>query len=172
MSQPEDWGQLERDWWHKPVTNPQPGCIRWVPYPYARFLRLLELAMRYSKGPYLELGAGIGTKCLAAQALGLEAHGVENCGDYLDEAERLNAPVYRGDVRTEPVADAGIVFLNHPLSDAQAEIDLELRVQAELAPGAVLITVNSLAAPVRGMHWVVIARPMHYDLVVMKHDGR
>jgi hypothetical protein len=169
---PETWAQLERDWWRKARQDVQPGCIGWVPYPFTRFLNLLHLAMGYSKGPYLELGAGIGTKCLAAEVMGLEARGIENCADYLAEAQRLTAPVELGDVRTTDVSGAGIVFLNHPLSDAQAEIDLELAVQAQLAPGAVLITVNSLAAPVRGAHWVVIARPMHYDLVVMKHDAR
>jgi SAM-dependent methyltransferase len=152
----------------------------WEPYPPAEFVRLLYIAMARNQGPFIDLGCGIGTKVLLAEAIGLKALGVELFPAYAAEAKRLGANVVRWDLRDGPpdptIRKCGIVYINHPFRDTVAEDILELRVQEVMAPGAVLITVNNIRTEPED--WDVICRPpwsdpekIRFDWVAQKPGG-
>jgi trans-aconitate methyltransferase len=143
--------------WRARGPAPDPDCTGFLPYPVEPFRRLLAAVRAHVTGTFCDLGAGIGTKVLIAAQLGYQATGIEIRQDYLAEATRIGADVRPGDVRTTEARGYDVVYLNHPLAGADAEAALERRVQAELSPGAVLITVNSPSPPPHGAHWRTLA---------------
>jgi hypothetical protein len=165
---PYDLDRLEEEWASRDIETPA-GCLRWLPYPLADWHKLMQKVIE--TGPrgctYLELGAGIGTKVLAARRLGIDGYGIEINPVYVDEAMRIGAQVALGDVRKASVSGHGVVYLNHPLADETAERELEQRVQAELSPGAILVQVRSALVPA-GSHWELLGRLNAQDLAVRK----
>jgi SAM-dependent methyltransferase len=123
-------------------------CWGFRGYPADWFRRMLEAAINAvdaERPSFIDLGAGIGTKCLYAERLGCTAYGVEHNGHYVAEARKIGASVDLGDVRdwtADIIADADIVFVNCPLREPAAEIAFEAEVAAQMKPGAVLILGN------------------------------
>jgi SAM-dependent methyltransferase len=156
-----DLHALEMEWAGRMTEGVPLDCIRFIPYPMGRFRLLLETAMAHGSGPFLDLGAGIGTKVLAAKEAGLDAHGIELVPAYLAEAERIGADVRPGDIRhiqASRLALYGIIYLNHPLAGAEATQALENRVRVALRPGGVLICVNGELPAPAGAHWLSLVQ--------------
>jgi SAM-dependent methyltransferase len=152
--------QLEQEWKDiHPEHRQQEGRWGWEPFPVDRFLPLLVIAAARNHGPFLDVGCGIGTKLLIAESRGLKAEGIEIVPDYVDEARRLGVNASVADAVTfTRYGEFGIVFINHPLKDFDAEDSLELMIQDQMSPGAVLITVNNIR--VRPDHWKIVAAPI------------
>jgi trans-aconitate methyltransferase len=144
--------------------------VGFLPYPIMEFRHLLDAAISHHPPPsFIDLGAGIGTKVELARLAGIHAaSGIEISDHLLECAESYGFAVFRGDVRTYRVAGIGIVYLNHPLADTQQEAELELRIQAELSPGSVLISVHSHLPPPTGSHWLHLAQVEPHDVAVAK----
>lgn len=160
-------GAAEAYWHDRPVDGVPPGCLPWIPYPAAEFLLLLETALPVVPvATFLDVGCGIGTKCMMAVQHGLAAAGVEIVPAYIAEACRRGVHVFRADARTWDGYGGcwGVVYVNHPLAGDADEAVLERRIQAEMPPGSVLITVNSAAPPA----WPVLARAGDADLAAVK----
>jgi len=142
---------LEAEW----LTRPQAGrsgdaeCYGWEPYSLAEFARLLDLAVpRVPVASCLGVGCGIGTKCLLAASRGLAVEGVERLPVLAAVARGLGVTVHEADARTwDGYGNYGIVYVNCPLKDEDAEAVLEARIRSLMAPGAVLISVNDCGAP-------------------------
>ena len=141
---------LEREWLTRhPGLRSQPGFYGWEPYPLEEFGRLLDAAIPHApSGRLVDAGCGIGTKCLYAAAAGLAAEGVEHAAEYAAEARRLGVTVHEADVRGWPHFGAyGVVYVNCPLKGDREEAAFEAWLHGQMAPGAVLISVNDCGAP-------------------------
>jgi 2-polyprenyl-3-methyl-5-hydroxy-6-metoxy-1,4-benzoquinol methylase len=141
----------------------------WEPYPPLEFANLLSVAIAYNPtGRFLDVGAGIGTKVLIAARMGLDAHGLELYPQYVEAAREMGANVRQWDVRNSFSLRYGIVYINHPLRDTEAEDLLEYRIQHQVAPGTVLITVNNIRTLPED--WNVICRPLWSDPERLRFD--
>ena len=163
-----DVAALEAYWHDRPVDGVPPGCLPWLPYPADDFDVLLGEAVLLTLGTrFLDVGCGIGTKCVLAASRGLLAAGVEVVPAYQHEAARLGIPLFAADARMwDGYGEWDIVYVNCPLAADEAEAVLELRVQDRMRPGGVLISVNSAAPP--GAGWDVALRLNAHDLVAVK----
>jgi len=141
---------LEADWLTRlPRVRAHLEFYGWEPYDLGEFTRLLDAAIPHAaRRSFLDAGCGIGTKCLAAASRGLTAEGVELVPAYAARTRRLGVTVHKADVRGWPhYADYGIVYVNCPLKGEAAEARFERWLHGQMAPGAVLISVNDCAAP-------------------------
>ncbi len=144
----EELDALERSWqWRVPPDDPL--CCDWQPYDLGGFAVLLEQVLPYvpqGRQTFLDVGCGIGTKCLVAAQYGLAASGVERVSAYAAAARELGVSVTVADARTwDGYGDYGLVYLNHPLICGEGcndEAALERRVQDMMSPGAILLSVN------------------------------
>jgi hypothetical protein len=164
---------LEAKWATRGLVDGLPqGCVLFSPFPMRLFALLLGTARRiYPLGPFTDLGAGIGAKVAYAASLGMKASGIEVVPEYAEEARRIGADVRLGDIRTEDFTGlAGIVYINHPLGGSGGEVPLERRIQAQIAPGAVLISVNS-SSPPAGSHWEKLGGDGSLHTVMRKVAG-
>lgn len=150
----------------------------WEPYPAASFANLLTVAMSVNRGTFLEVGCGIGTKLRIAEVMGLEALGLELFPEYVEEARSIGVQVQQYDIREDgfDYSQYGIVYINHPLRDTQAQDILEYRIQDQMKPGAVLITVNNIRTMPED--WEMLCRPLwsepdkiRFDWVARKPGG-
>ncbi len=141
---------LERSWVGKPIGRLDERFHLWAPYGVDEFLRLLDVAIPAARDKtFLDVGCGIGTKCLLAKDRGLEVHGVEWVPEYVAEARQLGVRVYEADIRNWPDYDKfGIVYLNCPFKDNEEEAEFERWLQDAIRSGSVLIQVNDCIAPV------------------------
>jgi SAM-dependent methyltransferase len=144
---------LEREW----AARGDPGndCWGYLPYDPRDFVRLLEAAIPVAPQPtFLEAGCGIGTKCLIAAAHGLEAHGIEIVPELAARAREFGVTVHEQDIRDfGGYGDYGIVWVNRPLRDMEAEDAFERQVREAMAPAAVLIVANTWAHP---LSWIPV----------------
>lgn len=149
----------------------------WEPYPATAFVNLLYVAMSANRGKFIDVGCGIGTKVRIAEALGLEAYGIELFEPYVEEARSLGAQVQQFDIREEfDYSQYGIIYINHPFRDTHAQDVLEYRIQRQMAPGSVLITVNNIRTMPED--WEMLCRPLwsepdkiRFDWVARKPGG-
>jgi hypothetical protein len=139
-----DLEKLEREWINRVPKDPV--YWDWAPYSLTEFNKLLGVALAGKTDDprlFLEVGCGIGTKCLRAVEKGLVAHGIERVAEYADEAKRLGVAVRQCDVYDFNLYFAyDILYINHPLRDGDAEVELEKYIWNEMSPGACLISVN------------------------------
>lgn len=121
----------------------------WAPYGLDDFLRLLDYAIRVApRASFVDIGCGIGTKCLAAQARGLSAYGIDCVPEYVRSARDNGVEAVIVDARTwTGFSEFGIVYVSHPLRDPAAEGALERRVFRQMASGSVFMTLRG-GAPV------------------------
>lgn len=144
----------------------------WEPYPAASFVNLLTIAMGQTRnqGMFIDVGCGIGTKVRIAEAMGLDAYGVELFPEYVAEARRTGMRVQQYDVRTDgfDYSRYDIVYINHPLRDTVAQDAVEYRLQDRMKPGAVLITVNNIRT--MPLEWDMISRPIWSNLDKLRFD--
>lgn len=150
---------LEASWLRR--IQPPPGAFGWEPYDLSAFTALLRQAVLHvprSNTSFIDVGCGIGTKCLVAEQFGLSAWGIDIVPEFLAEAQRHWVRAVLADARTYTrYADFGLVYINHPLvcgDGCAQETELEEYVQAGMASGAVLLSVNYEACPV----WPEVAR--------------
>lgn len=150
----------------------------WEPYPATSFVNLLTVAMSVNHGKFIDVGCGIGTKVRIAEFMGLEAYGVELFAQYVEEARSIGVNVQAYDIREDgfDYSQYGIIYINHPLRDTHAQDLLEYRIQDQMDPGAVLITVNNIRTMPED--WEMICRPLwsdpeklRFDWVAMKPGG-
>jgi hypothetical protein len=128
-------------------------CWGFRPYPADWFRRMLDAAIKAvgkDRPRFIDLGAGIGTKCLAAERAGCLALGVEHNQHYVDEARKLGASVGYGDVADTDVSIYDIVFSNCPFRDPLVQAMFEQKLTDEMKPGAVLILANRAGDAPRG----------------------
>lgn len=130
----------------EPVPAPAGGFgfdrYGWAPYDLDDFVRMLNVAISVTnRMSFVDVGCGIGTKCMAARTAGLSSYGIDCVPEYVEAARSR-------DVRCE-VADAytwshydefGIVYVSHPFRVKALEVKLEQRILRQMAPGAVFMT--------------------------------
>jgi len=150
--------RLDRHWQDSMTGREDLGTYTpWMPSDRAQFLVLLAEAVTEAPGDrFLEIGAGIGTRMLLAQQIfGLEVHGIERVPEYaaqggelgLDHLEVMDAATY------DEYGKHDIVFFNRPFQNGLMQHELEQKVWAEMASGAVVIAMNLLAPPPPG--WIL-----------------
>jgi hypothetical protein len=142
----------------RPETRPDivvpPGRWGAEPYPAAEFLALLCLALGVPwwqdpavRPVFCDVGAGVGTKVLLAQAHGCRAWGIEAVPEYQAAAAKLGADVRLGEAEDQDYAGADVVFLNCLYWTAADQGRLEALVQDRMRPWSVLIQVNHTGPP-------------------------
>jgi SAM-dependent methyltransferase len=147
---------LEDTWrWREPRLRDQELFYAWEPYDIESFLSLLDIAIPkmhiplFGRGSFLDVGCGIGTKCLLAEQRGLNAEGIERVPEYVAEARRLSVKVAEIDCRDwngygNPW---GIVFMNGPFRDVGLQSAFDAWLAKKLRRGTVLIAVNTAVVP-------------------------
>lgn len=162
--------QLELDWLEKyrVLRSASEDSYGWEPFPISRFYNMLILAMSHNRGPFLDVGCGIGTKVLLASQVGIEAQGIELFPEYVAEAERLGVKVEQADARSYGrYGEFGIIYINHPLRDIEEEDKLERHIQRQMVPGSVLIAVNNIRTVPR---WNKMTHPVSPDPNEIRFD--
>ena len=122
----------------------------WMPFSWPAFIALVAEALPEVPGDrFLEVGCGIGTKMMLAEAVfGLDVHGVERVPEYVKAAREQGLSVDEDDALAwEGYGDYDLVFLNRAFSDQGKELQLEATVYDSMKPGAVVIAANVLAPP-------------------------
>lgn len=141
--------RLEAAWLPTELSK-HPEFFDYQPTPMPTFVEDLEVAIRHASGSrYLEVGCGIGTKMIIAQAAGLEVHGIESREQYVATARHLcpEATIEIADARHYGNYRAfDIVFCYRPLISEDGMERLERFLDAELDKNVVLIL------PYRSMH--------------------
>jgi SAM-dependent methyltransferase len=138
-------------------------CLFYPPKWFALELDAAVTALRESGSErlpfsFLEVGCGIGTKAVyASRAYSLTTVGIDRIGEYVAEAKKAGLSAFETDaLHFGSYGDYGIVYVNHPFKDFDAERVLEHKIQADMMAGAVLICVNTMHYP-RG--WEVVCKP-------------
>jgi trans-aconitate methyltransferase len=122
----------------------------WMPFPWPDFVALVAEAFPETTGDkYLEVGAGVGTKMMLAEAIfGLDVHGVERVPEYVAAARERGLPVEEADaLGWGGYGDYDIIFFNRVFQDRGLQERLEQQVWADMKSGAVVIAANLLAPP-------------------------
>lgn len=122
----------------------------WMPFSWPAFIALVAEALPEVPGDqFLEVGCGIGTKMMLADAVfGLNTRGVERVPEYVKAAREHGLIVAEADALTwDGYGDADLVFFNRAFADQGKELQLEATVYDKMKPGAVVIAVNVLAPP-------------------------
>ena len=121
-----------------------PLYLPWMPFQWADFTALLAECAAEAAGPaFIDVGCGVGTKMLiAAELLGLDAHGVErDPGMAAYARERQRGTTWLADALELPQEFWGafdIVWMYRPFRDSGRQARLEQRVYAGMRPGAIL----------------------------------
>jgi hypothetical protein len=142
-----DWYRMtEGQWMGHELSNPDPECWDWQPSDPEAFGAMLDFAMGAAPpGPFLDVGAGIGTKVLIAASRDLDASGIERVPEFVSEAAQMGATVTEADLRTwDGYGNYGIVYVNPPLFDEPVLWQL---VEPAVQPGAVMITMHTEHVP-------------------------
>lgn len=123
----------------------------WAPYDLGTFGQLVGIAAEVASGcRFVDAGCGIGTKCLAASAFGLPAHGIDRVPQYVEAARRYGVSAEVADVRDwGRYGEFDIVYVSHPLRDVLVEAAFEEWLFGQMKPGAVFVSPRVAArAPV------------------------
>jgi SAM-dependent methyltransferase len=144
--------QLEGYWHIQGVATEPETYFGWEPYDLDQFWQLLQGCIPHvpaDRQSFVDIGCGIGTKCLLAQNAGLAVFGVERVPTYVAEAQRLGVEVWQGLAQDFTQYDQyGLVYVNHPMaSGGNTEALLENSIQSSMASGSVLMSVNYDLAP-------------------------
>lgn len=111
---------------------------------------------------FLDVGAGIGTKLLVAEGLGLRATGIEIRPEYIEVARRLELNVELADAMTwDRYAEFDIVYAYRPMMTQESQAVLDARIQTMMRPGGVLFLVGYVSAPIG---WEALAPDFTHDL--------
>jgi SAM-dependent methyltransferase len=149
-------------------------CWGFRGYPADWFRRMLEAAIKAvdtERPRFIDLGAGIGTKCLFAKRMGCEAWGIEHNGHYVAAARRFGADVAEGDVRDTVYSRFDIVFVNCPFRDPAQQTPFEAKVAEQMRPGSVLILGNRAGPAPQG--WEQLTTVIERDGAWLKpYPGR
>src|SRR5215472_14564374 len=140
----------EEQWqYERPDLRCHPERFGWEPYPLSEFAILLDAAIGAAPASsFLDVGCGVGTKCRAAALRGLVVAGVETVAEYADVARAAGVAVEVCDVYDYArYGGFGIVYVNCPFRHEPDEAAFETWLHRQLAPGAVLIAVNSRTPP-------------------------
>lgn len=130
----------------------------WMPFQIADFIAIMSEALAVADGmAFLEVGSGIGTKCLIARELfGLTTFGIEYSEYLADEATlRGRGPVWTGDALDfhYGYSNYDIIWMYRPFRDEELESQLEQKIYSEMRPGAVLAGA-ALQNPPQG--WITV----------------
>jgi SAM-dependent methyltransferase len=143
---------LEAEWQGRVQVTP--GYCGWEPYDPGKFTRLLSLCLPHvppGNRTFLDVGCGIGTKCLLAAQAGLDPSGFDRVPEFVAEARRLGVAAEVADARDyQGYGAPGLVYVNHPLAcggGCDDEAALEHLIHERMASGAVLMAVNYDLAP-------------------------
>lgn len=146
--------QLEGYWHIQGIATEPETYFGWEPYDLDRFWQLLQACLPHiptDRQSFVDIGCGIGTKCLLAENAGLTTFGVERVTQYVTEAQKLGVQVWQGLAQDFTQYDQyGLVYVNHPMvsgADNNSEALLENYIQSVMAPGSVLMSVNYDLAP-------------------------
>lgn len=160
--------EVEAAWEHPPELEDgvHYPCLF---YLLDRFALMLDAAVDVIRSDslvpysYLEVGCGIGTKAAyAMRAYQLLTCGIDRLPRYVGEAVKLGVGAEVADAEQYGFyGDFGIVYVNHPFMDRDAEAALERKIQAEMLPGAVLICVNTPHFP---QGWEPVYKPPVWPL--------
>jgi hypothetical protein len=115
----------------------------WMPFQLAEFVAILTECMIEAEGQkFLEIGSGVGTKCLVARELfGLQTTGIEYYETLATIAEQKGrGPVINQDVLTYPgnFGEFDIIWTYGPFKDRVMQEDMEQRIYREMKPGAII----------------------------------
>jgi trans-aconitate methyltransferase len=142
--------EQERSWQGKVPEANDERHIPWLPFPIPEFVALTALAAAEADGPrFLEIGCGIGTKMLLAQAIfQLDVTGFDRVPEFVEQACGNGLNAVRADAATwDGYGEFDIVWFNRPLREAAEEAALETRVWEFTAPGTVVMCANLEARP-------------------------
>ena len=146
--------QLEQDWTGRVAVSEPETYFDWQPASVDLFSQLLGACLPHvpvGMPGFLDVGCGIGTKCLLAAQAGLTAHGIDRVPEYLAEAVALGVSaeqVLAGDYTG--YGGYGLVYVNHPLAcgpGCDDEAALEHGIHQAMASGSVLAGMNYDLAP-------------------------
>lgn len=139
--------RLDEEWRQKvaQTKEEQPRFLPWMPFPISAFTALLAEAYPELPGDrFLEIGCGPGSKMLIAEEqFFLDAYGFDRVPEYVAAAEQAGLQVEVADAATwEHYGEFDVIWMNRPFRDPVPEYQLELKVWADMAPGAVLMCAN------------------------------
>ena len=146
--------QLEQDWIGRVAVSEPETYFDWQPASVDLFSQLLGACLPHvpvGMPGFLDVGCGIGTKCLLAQQAGFTAYGIDRVPEYLAEAAQLGVSaeqVLAGDYTG--YSGFGLVYVNHPLNCGEGcddEAVLEHTIHVAMSPGAVCAGMNYDLAP-------------------------
>jgi SAM-dependent methyltransferase len=146
---------LDAEWRTSPAGRDD--LSTYLPYmptpPWPDFVALLAEALpeAVTGDRFLEIGAGVGTRMMLAEAVfGLDVHGVERVPEYVKAARERGLQVDEADaLGWDGYGGYDIVFFNRVFADQDSQARLEQQVYAGMKPGAVVIAANLLAPPPR-----------------------
>lgn len=130
----------------------------WTPFQIADFVAIMTEVIAVADGPaFLEVGSGIGTKCLVAREMfGLITFGIEYSEYLADEALRKSCgPVWTGDALdyNYGYCNHDIIWMYRPFRDEELEDQLEQKIYSEMRSGAVLAGADLQNAP---QGWITV----------------
>jgi SAM-dependent methyltransferase len=160
---------LEQEWIGKVQVSQSETYFDWQPSPVGLFTQLLEECLPYVQAgnqTFLDVGCGIGTKCLIAASYGLSVSGIDRVSDYIDESARLGIVTQQMLIEDfADYADYGLVYVNHPRKDQEGEADLERQIQDHMSMGSVLLAINYGVSP---NGWTEVARQGDWNAAWVK----
>jgi trans-aconitate methyltransferase len=134
--------RLERAWypaeaWQSLELHP------YTPWPISDFIPALCAAMLATSGRrYLEIGCGIGTKLVIAEAFGLETHGIDVREQYVAAARHLcpEARIEIADARGYDLRPFDVVYSYRPFIHENQQAEFDETLVGRMKRGSVLIT--------------------------------
>lgn len=121
----------------------------WMPFQLFSFISMLAEAMPEINGRrYLEVGAGPGTRLLAAQEIfGLHGTGFDVTDEYASAARSMGLDVRTADALAwADWAGYDLVWFNRAMR-GEPQAELERRVWEQVSPGAVVMCANLESRP-------------------------
>ena len=137
--------ELDRQWMTPESGRDDPRCTPWMPFPVHDFIALVAEALPETSGDrFLEIGCGIGTRMLVAQAVfGLEVSGIERVPEYARAAAELGLDVQVTDaLGWGGYSKPDLIWFNRPFRDPVQQRQLEMQVWQDAAPDTVIICAN------------------------------